>query len=85
MSPTNVHVNRYPISGKVELVKYHAGKFLVAYDPKSSTDNERTTVVVKHNNGSQILFRQIAGALARRIVFTVKRVMRPSNLQSLDS
>lgn len=72
MSPTNVHVNRYPISGKVELVKYHAGKFLVAYDPKSSTDNERTTVVVKHNNGSQILFRQIAGALARRIVFYCK-------------
>ncbi|MCC6370219.1 MAG: phosphatidylserine decarboxylase family protein [Bacteroidia bacterium] len=73
MSPTNVHVNRYPISGMVSFFKYHPGKFLVAYDPKSSTDNERTTVVVKHKNGTEILFRQIAGALARRIVWYCKQ------------
>lgn len=73
MSPTNVHVNRYPISGEVSFFKYHPGKFLVAYDPKSSTDNERTTVVVKHKNGTEILFRQIAGALARRIVWYCKQ------------
>jgi phosphatidylserine decarboxylase len=73
MSPTNVHINRYPISGVVSFFKYHPGKFLVAYDPKSSTDNERTTVVVKHKNGTEILFRQIAGALARRIVWYCKQ------------
>lgn len=73
MSPINVHVNRYPISGVVSFFKYHPGKFLVAYDPKSSTDNERTTVVVKHKNGTEILFRQIAGALARRIVWYCKQ------------
>lgn len=72
MSPTNVHVNRYPIAGEVVYAKYHAGKFLVASLPKSSTENERTTVVVKHNNGRSILFRQIAGALARRIVMYSK-------------
>lgn len=68
MSPTNVHINRYPISGIVKYVKYHSGLFLVAWHPKSSTDNERTTIVVEHKNGQSILFRQIAGALARRIV-----------------
>lgn len=69
MSPINVHVNRYPISGIVSYYLYHPGKFLAAWEPKSSTDNERTTVVVSHKtNGKQILFRQIAGALARRIV-----------------
>jgi phosphatidylserine decarboxylase len=68
MSPTNVHINRYPISGIVKYVKYHPGLFLVAWHPKSSTDNERTTIVVEHKNGEFILFRQIAGALARRIV-----------------
>jgi phosphatidylserine decarboxylase len=73
MSPTNVHVNRYPISGLVTFFKYHPGKFLAAWEPKSSTDNERTTIVVKHNNGKEILFRQIAGALARRIVWYVKQ------------
>lgn len=73
MSPTNVHINRYPIAGQVSFFKYHPGKFLVAYDPKSSTDNERTTVVVKHKNGTEILFRQIAGALARRIVWYCKQ------------
>lgn len=72
MSPINVHVNRNPISGVVSFFKYHPGKFLVAWHPKSSTDNERTTVVVKNNNGIEVLFRQIAGALARRIVWYVK-------------
>ncbi|WP_411274125.1 phosphatidylserine decarboxylase family protein [Daejeonella sp.] len=68
MSPINVHVNRNPISGKVIFSKYHPGKFLVAWHPKSSTENERTTVVVENSNGVSVLFRQIAGALARRIV-----------------
>ena len=67
MSPINVHVNRYPTSGKVLYEKYHPGKYLVAWHPKSSTENERTTVVVEHPKG-QVLFRQIAGALAKRIV-----------------
>lgn len=68
MSPINVHVNRNPISGKVIFSKYHPGKFLVAWHPKSSTENERTTIVVENSNGVSVLFRQIAGALARRIV-----------------
>lgn len=72
MSPVNVHVNRYPISGIVKFFKYHPGKFLAAWEPKSSTENERTTVVVEHKNGKQVLFRQIAGALARRIVWYCK-------------
>lgn len=72
MSPINVHVNRNPISGIVSFFKYHPGKFLVAWHPKSSTDNERTTVVVKKDSGVEVLFRQIAGALARRIVWYVK-------------
>lgn len=67
MSPLNVHVNRYPISGNVEYVKYHKGKYLVAWHPKSSTENERSTIVVKNNQAS-VLIRQIAGAVARRIV-----------------
>ena len=67
MSPLNVHVNRYPISGKVVYQKYYQGKYLVAWHPKSSTENERTTVVVENEKGI-VLFRQIAGALARRIV-----------------
>lgn len=69
MSPVNVHINRYPISGKLKYYKYHPGLFLVAWHPKSSTDNERTTAVVEDNKGRSILFRQVAGALARRIVF----------------
>lgn len=73
MSPINVHINRYPISGEVSFFKYHPGKFLAAWEPKSSTDNERTTVVVKHANGKEILFRQIAGAMARRIVWYCKQ------------
>jgi phosphatidylserine decarboxylase len=72
MSPINVHINRNPISGIVKFFKYHPGKYLAAWNPKSSTENERTTVVVEHKNGTPILFRQIAGALARRIVWYVK-------------
>jgi phosphatidylserine decarboxylase len=72
MSPINVHVNRYPIAGIVKYAKYHPGLFLVAWHPKSSTENERTTIVVKHKNGQEVLFRQIAGALARRIVYYSK-------------
>lgn len=72
MSPINVHVNRYPVSGNVSYFKYHPGKFLTAWQPKSSTDNERTTVCIKRNDGVQVLFRQIAGALARRIVWYCK-------------
>jgi phosphatidylserine decarboxylase len=72
MSPINVHINFNPISGIVSYFKYHSGKFLVAWHPKSSTDNERTTVVTKHANGTEILFRQIAGALARRICWYVE-------------
>jgi phosphatidylserine decarboxylase len=72
MSPINVHINRYPISGMVKYVKYHPGLFLVAWHPKSSTDNERTTIVVEHKNGQAVLFRQIAGAMARRIVNNAK-------------
>jgi len=72
MSPINVHANWTPVGGEVTYVKYHPGKFLVAWHPKSSTDNERTTVVVKANNGKEVLFRQIAGAVARRICYYVK-------------
>jgi phosphatidylserine decarboxylase len=72
MSPINVHVNRNPISGVVKYFKYHPGKYLVAWHPKSSTENERTTVVTENSAGVQVLFRQIAGALARRIVWYVK-------------
>lgn len=72
MSPINVHVNRYPIGGIVKYFKYHPGKFLVAWHPKSSTENERTTVVVENEQGIAVLFRQIAGAMARRIVCYAK-------------
>lgn len=67
MSPVNVHVNRMPVEGAISYYKYHPGKYLVAWHPKSSTENERTTVVAKMKNGTEILFRQIAGAVARRI------------------
>ncbi len=67
MSPTNVHVNRNPISGTVNYFKYHPGKYLVAWHPKSSTENERTTTVID-NGQVEILLRQIAGAVAKRIV-----------------
>jgi phosphatidylserine decarboxylase len=69
MSPLNVHVNRYPVGGSVSYVKYHEGLYLVAWHPKSSTENERTTVVVKTEKGPEVLFRQIAGAVARRIKY----------------
>ncbi len=68
MSPLNVHVNRYPVSGKVTFCKYHPGLYLVAWHPKSSTENERTTVVIENKAKTPVLMRQIAGALARRIV-----------------
>jgi len=68
MSPLNVHVTRYPVGGKVVFSKYHPGKFLVAWHPKSSEENERTTVVVKSKEFGEVLHRQIAGAVARRIV-----------------
>ena len=69
MSPLNVHANYNPISGLVKYVKYHPGLFLVAWHPKSSTDNERSTMVVEHASGKEVLFRQIAGAVARRICY----------------
>jgi phosphatidylserine decarboxylase len=72
MSPINVHVNRMPVGGIIKYFKYHKGKYLVAWHPKSSTENERTTVVAEMKNGTQILFRQIAGALARRIKWYVQ-------------
>lgn len=72
MSPINVHVNRSPIAGVVSFFKYWPGKYLVAWHPKSSTENERTTTVVKHSSGVEVLFRQIAGALARRICWYIK-------------
>ena len=68
MSPINVHVTRYALSGIVRFSKYHPGKFLVAWHPKASEENERTTVVIENNTFGAILYRQIAGALARRIV-----------------
>jgi phosphatidylserine decarboxylase len=68
MSPTNVHVTRYPASGSISFSKYHPGKYLVAWHPKSSEENERTTVVIKTPKFGEILYRQIAGAMARRIV-----------------
>jgi phosphatidylserine decarboxylase len=72
MSPFNVHVNRNPIGGLVKYFKYHKGLYLVAWHPKSSTENERTTTVIEKPNGVSVLFRQVAGALAKRIVWYVK-------------
>ncbi|WP_374957439.1 phosphatidylserine decarboxylase family protein [Gilvibacter sp.] len=68
MSPLNVHVTRYPVGGEVVYSKYHPGKYLVAWHPKASEENERTTVVVKSEKFGDVLYRQIAGALAKRIV-----------------
>lgn len=68
MSPINVHVTRYAATGKIKFSKYHPGKYLVAWHPKASTENERTTVVIETEAFGEILYRQIAGALARRIV-----------------
>lgn len=68
MSPINVHVNRSPVAGTVDYFKYHPGKYLVAWHPKSSTENERTTLAIRTASGAKVMLRQIAGALARRIV-----------------
>lgn len=73
MSPLNVHVTRYPVSGKILYSKYHPGKYLVAWHPKSSEENERTTIVVENAAFGLVLYRQIAGALARRIVNYAKK------------
>ncbi len=72
MSPFNMHSNRYPVSGSVKLVNYHHGKYMVAWHPKSSELNERSSVVIETENGTEILVRQIAGAVARRIVTYAK-------------
>lgn len=74
MSPINVHVNRNPISGIVKYFQYHPGKYLVAWHPKASFENERTTVVLENSKKQSILMRQIAGALAKRIVWYVKEM-----------
>ena len=73
MSPFNIHVTRYPISGKILYSKYHPGKYLVAWHPKSSEKNERTTIVVESKKVGPILYRQIAGTVARRIVNYAKK------------
>jgi len=76
MSPINVHVTRYPVNGKVNFSKYHPGKYLVAWHPKASTENERTTIVVENRIFGEILYRQIAGALAKRIINYAKPGMQ---------
>lgn len=76
MSPINVHVTRYPIGGEVVFSKYHPGKYLVAWHPKASEDNERTTVVIANKTAGEILYRQVAGALAKRIVNYAKPQMQ---------
>lgn len=73
MSPLNVHVTRYPVSGLVTYSKYHPGKYLVAWHPKSSEENERTSIVVENQSIGEIMYRQIAGAVARRIVNYAKK------------
>ncbi|MDB9713803.1 phosphatidylserine decarboxylase family protein [Flavobacteriaceae bacterium] len=73
MSPLNVHVTRYPVSGVIQYSKYHPGKYLVAWHPKASEENEKTTIVIKTPKFGDILYRQIAGALARRIVNYAKK------------
>ncbi len=72
MSPFNIHVNWYPFNGKIIYTKYHPGKFLLAYNPKSSTDNERNSIVLEKEPGKSVLIRQIAGLMARRIVSMAK-------------
>ncbi len=76
MSPFNVHVNWFPVSGQVLYSKHHSGRFMGAYLPKSSTENERTSVVIKTEDGKEILVRQVAGAMARRIVCYAKDGMK---------
>ncbi len=76
MSVFNVHINWYPISGMIKYSRHHNGKFQAAYLPKSSTENERTSIVIEQENGTQVLVRQVAGALARRIVSYAKENYR---------
>jgi phosphatidylserine decarboxylase len=76
MSPINVHVTRYGLSGLVKFSKYHPGKFLVAWHPKASEENERTTIVIENKTFGEVLYRQIAGALAKRIVNYAKEGMQ---------
>ncbi|NHN25159.1 phosphatidylserine decarboxylase family protein [Flavobacterium jejuense] len=76
MSPINVHVTRYPLNGVVKYSKYHPGKYLVAWHPKASEENERTTVVINNRIYGEVMYRQIAGALARRIINYAKEGMR---------
>ena len=76
MSPINVHVTRYGLSGLVKFSKYHPGKFLVAWHPKASEENERTTIVIENETFGEVLYRQIAGALAKRIVNYAKEGMQ---------
>lgn len=76
MSPINVHVTRYAMNGIIKFSKYHPGKYLVAWHPKASEENERTTVVIENTTFGEILYRQIAGALARRIVNYAKEGMQ---------
>ncbi|WP_130735538.1 phosphatidylserine decarboxylase family protein [Flavobacterium sp. J27] len=76
MSPINVHVTRYPVNGVVKYSKYHPGKYLVAWHPKASEENERTTVVINNRVYGEVMYRQIAGALARRIINYAKEGMR---------
>lgn len=83
MSPLNVHATRYPINGKITYSKYHPGKYLVAWHPKASEENERTTVVVENDTYGKIMYRQIAGALAKRIVNYAK--VGDSAIQGADS
>lgn len=83
MSPLNVHVNRYPVSGKIRYNRYHPGAYLVAWHPKSSLLNERTTVVVETPEGVPVMYKQIAGAVARRIIMYAKEGMKV--LQGRDS
>lgn len=83
MSPLNVHVNRYPTSGLVTYAQYHPGAYLVAWHPKSSTLNERTTVVVRNPAGREIMYKQIAGAVARRIIMYAEKGKKV--LQGTDS
>lgn len=83
MSPLNVHVNRYPISGLIKYAAYHPGAYLVAWHPKSSLLNERTSIVIESPEGQEIMYKQIAGAMARRIVYYAKKGMKV--LQGKDS
>lgn len=79
MSPLNVHANWFPVDGTVEYVKHHEGRFLSAYLPKASTENERSTVGIRDNDGNRITMRQVAGAMARRIV-TYARKGEPASI-----